>query len=187
MWIVRLALRRPYTVLVAVLAVVLFCGPGADQQLQRDVLPNIDIPVVIVVWNYPGLSADDMETAGRVHHRARALDDGQRHLAHRVAVAARHRPGRASTSRRAPTSARPSRRSTRSATRSCASCRRASRRRPSSSTTPRTCRSRSSRIKSDSLSEQELFDYGLNFLRLRLFTIPGPVDAGAVRRAERGR
>src|SRR5678809_655872 len=60
MWIVRLALRRPYTVLVSVLAVVLFSGLALTR-LRRDVLPNIDIPVVNVIWNYPGLSADDME------------------------------------------------------------------------------------------------------------------------------
>ena len=61
MWIVRLALRRPYTVLMSVLAVLLFGGLSIAR-LKRDILPNIDIPVVIVVWNYPGLSADDMET-----------------------------------------------------------------------------------------------------------------------------
>src|SRR3954468_9173587 len=60
MWIVRLALRRPYTVLVSVLAVVLFAALSL-QRLERDVLPNIDIPVVSIIWNYPGLSADDME------------------------------------------------------------------------------------------------------------------------------
>jgi multidrug efflux pump subunit AcrB len=45
MWIVRLALRRPYTVLVSVLAVVLFSGLALTR-LRRDILPNIDIPVV---------------------------------------------------------------------------------------------------------------------------------------------
>jgi hypothetical protein len=52
MWIVRLALRRPYTVLVAVLAVLLF-GALSIQRLKRDILPNIDIPVVVVVWTEP--------------------------------------------------------------------------------------------------------------------------------------
>src|SRR5262252_7822543 len=61
MWIVRLALRRPYTVLTGVLAVLLF-GFLAIERLERDVLPSIDIPVVIVIWNFPGLPADDMET-----------------------------------------------------------------------------------------------------------------------------
>src|SRR5215831_10613160 len=60
MWIVRLALRRPYTVLVSVLLVFLF-GVLSVQRLKRDILPSIDIPVVIVIWNYPGLSAEDME------------------------------------------------------------------------------------------------------------------------------
>ena len=60
MWIVRLALRRPYTVLVTVLAIGLFSGLALTR-LRRDVLPNIDIPVVNVIWNYPGLAADDME------------------------------------------------------------------------------------------------------------------------------
>src|SRR6516164_4296212 len=61
MWIVRLALRRPYTVLVLVLVIFLF-GALSLTRLKRDILPNIDIPVVVVIWNYPGLSADDMET-----------------------------------------------------------------------------------------------------------------------------
>jgi outer membrane protein TolC len=65
MWIVRLALRRPYTVLVSVLLVFLF-GVLSIQRLQRDILPNIDIPVVIVIWNYPGLPARDMETRRRL-------------------------------------------------------------------------------------------------------------------------
>jgi len=60
MWIVRLALRRPYTVLVGVLLVFLF-GVLSLQRLKRDILPSIDIPVVVIIWNYPGLSAEDME------------------------------------------------------------------------------------------------------------------------------
>src|SRR5436190_2086544 len=60
MWIVRLALRRPYTVLTSVLLVLLF-GLLSIQRLKRDIRPNIDIPVVIIIWNYPGLSAENME------------------------------------------------------------------------------------------------------------------------------
>src|SRR5689334_11720125 len=61
MWIVRLALRRPYTVLMSVLLVFLF-GFLSIRRLKRDILPSIDIPVVIIIWNYPGLSAEDMES-----------------------------------------------------------------------------------------------------------------------------
>src|SRR4051812_21901143 len=60
MWIIRLALRRPYTVLTLCLLVMLFGGLSMTR-MQRDILPNIDIPVVIVIWNYPGLPADEVE------------------------------------------------------------------------------------------------------------------------------
>ena len=60
MWIVRLALRRPYTVTVLVILLLLF-GTMAVQRMRMDILPTIDIPVVTVVWNYPGMSAEEME------------------------------------------------------------------------------------------------------------------------------
>src|ERR1041385_2944240 len=60
MWIVRLALRRPYTIAVLCSLVAIF-GVLSASRMKTDILPAIDIPVVIVVWNYPGLSADDME------------------------------------------------------------------------------------------------------------------------------
>ncbi|QCP53573.1 efflux RND transporter permease subunit [Trinickia violacea] len=59
MWIVRLALRRPYTFIV--LAVLLFIlGPLAIMRTPTDIFPNIDIPVVSIVWTYNGFSAEDM-------------------------------------------------------------------------------------------------------------------------------
>src|ERR1700692_4553725 len=61
MWIVRLALRRTYTfVVVAVLIAVL--GVVSVYRMSTDVFPNIDIPVVSVVWSYTGMSAADVET-----------------------------------------------------------------------------------------------------------------------------
>src|SRR3989442_12822994 len=60
MWIVRLALRRPYTIAVLCSLIAIF-GLLSTTRMKTDILPAIDIPVVIVVWNYPGLSADDME------------------------------------------------------------------------------------------------------------------------------
>ncbi|HEV3426590.1 MAG TPA: efflux RND transporter permease subunit [Paraburkholderia sp.] len=59
MWIVRLALRRPYT--FAVLAIlILIAGPLAILRTPTDIFPNIDIPVVSIVWSYNGFSAQDM-------------------------------------------------------------------------------------------------------------------------------
>ncbi len=60
MWIVRLALRRPYTVAVACL-LILVLGALSLSRMIVDIFPAINIPVVIVVWNYPGLSSEDME------------------------------------------------------------------------------------------------------------------------------
>jgi multidrug efflux pump subunit AcrB len=60
MWIVRLALRRPYTVAVMSL-LILVMGILSVTRMIVDILPAIDIPVVIVVWNYPGLAPEDME------------------------------------------------------------------------------------------------------------------------------
>jgi multidrug efflux pump subunit AcrB len=63
MWIVRLALRRPYTFVVVSLLILLL-GIGAAVQTPKDIFPYIDIPVVTVVWSYGGLTPNEME--GRV-------------------------------------------------------------------------------------------------------------------------
>lgn len=60
MWIVRLALNRPYTFIVCALVVILI-SPLVIQRTPTDVFPEINIPVVSVAWNYPGLSATDIE------------------------------------------------------------------------------------------------------------------------------
>ncbi|HTM15685.1 MAG TPA: efflux RND transporter permease subunit [Terracidiphilus sp.] len=59
MWIVRLALRRPYTFVVFAL-LILILGVYSILSMPTDIFPNIDIPVVTVVWNYSGLSAQEM-------------------------------------------------------------------------------------------------------------------------------
>ena len=59
MWIVRLALRRPYTFVVFAL-LILIVGVYSIETMPTDIFPNIDIPIVTVVWNYAGLSADQM-------------------------------------------------------------------------------------------------------------------------------
>ena len=60
MWIVRTALRHPYTfVVMAVLILVL--GATSITQMRTDVFPEIDIPVVTTVWTYRGMEADEFE------------------------------------------------------------------------------------------------------------------------------
>ncbi len=61
MWIVKLALRRPYTfVVMAMLIAVL--GVVTILRMPTDIFPEIEIPVVAAIWNYAGLSPDEMET-----------------------------------------------------------------------------------------------------------------------------
>ena len=60
MWIVRLALRRPYTFTVVAL-LILILGTLSALRMAKDIFPPIDIPVVSVIWQYTGLTPDEME------------------------------------------------------------------------------------------------------------------------------
>jgi CzcA family heavy metal efflux pump len=60
MWIVRLALQRPYTFIVGALLVVIF-GVLSLVRTPTDIFPEIDIPVVSVIWQYSGLPPEEME------------------------------------------------------------------------------------------------------------------------------
>jgi multidrug efflux pump subunit AcrB len=61
MWIVRLALRRPYTFVAAAILIAIL-GGIAISRMPTDILPEINIPVVSAIWTYKGLSADEMES-----------------------------------------------------------------------------------------------------------------------------
>ena len=63
MWIVQIALKRPYTFVVLALLIAIF-GTLAAVRTPADIFPNIKIPVVSVVWTYTGLLPDDM--SGRI-------------------------------------------------------------------------------------------------------------------------
>src|SRR5947207_867704 len=60
MWIVRLALRRPYTFTVMAILIVLV-GTVTISRISTDIFPNIDIPVVSVIWSYAGVAPEEME------------------------------------------------------------------------------------------------------------------------------
>src|ERR1700728_5165187 len=59
MWSGRLALRRPYTFVVMSL-LILIMGTLAIFRTPTDIFPNINIPVVSIIWNYNGLVPEDM-------------------------------------------------------------------------------------------------------------------------------
>src|SRR5246127_133776 len=59
MWIVRFALQRPYTFVIVAVLIAIF-GGAAIATTPTDILPDINIPIVSVIWSYSGLDADDM-------------------------------------------------------------------------------------------------------------------------------
>jgi multidrug efflux pump subunit AcrB len=74
MWIVKLALHRPYTFIVVAI-LLLIAGPLMLLGTPTDIFPNIDIPVVSVVWSYNGLSAQDMaQRITTIYERALTSD-----------------------------------------------------------------------------------------------------------------
>src|SRR5881296_1074279 len=60
MWIVRLALKRPYTFTVMAILIVLM-GIVTITRMATDIFPKIDIPVVSVIWSFPGVAPEEME------------------------------------------------------------------------------------------------------------------------------
>src|SRR3954467_14561281 len=60
MWIVRIALKRPYTFVVMSMLIVIL-GVATIFRMPTDIFPDIDIPVISVIWNYTGLPPEEME------------------------------------------------------------------------------------------------------------------------------
>jgi multidrug efflux pump subunit AcrB len=171
MWIVRLALRRPYTVATLCL-VILLMGTLSIRTMRVDIFPEIDIPVAIVVWNYNGLNAQDMErrvilTSERAYSTTiggiSSIESDS--ITGLGIIRIYFEKGTDLGSAIAQISAV-------SLT--------ASRVMPPGITPPVVLQFNASNVPvaqltvtSKQMSEQQLYDYGLNFLRLRLFTIPG--------------
>jgi multidrug efflux pump subunit AcrB len=171
MWIVRLALRRPYTVAVFS-ALIFIAGLLSVTRMRTDIFPSIDIPVVVVVWNYPGLSAEDMERRiVLISERAYSTTiDGISHIESQSIAGVGllklyfEPDADLGTAIAQITSV--------SLT--------ASRIMPPGIQPPNVLRFNAGNVpvaqinvSSSTVGEQQLFDYGLNFLRVRLFTIPG--------------
>ena len=63
MWIIKVALDRPYTFIVLAVLILLI-SPVMILRTPADIFPNIPIPVIAVAWNYSGLNPEEME--GRI-------------------------------------------------------------------------------------------------------------------------
>lgn len=171
MWIVSLALRRPYAVAVLSLLILLLGGLSA-QRMRRDIFPAIDIPVVQVVWSYNGLGAEDMERRV-VLLSERAYSNTVNGIT-RIESEALNGIGLIKIYFEPGTEIGAAIAQIGSVSQT------AMRQMPPGMTAPVVIQFNASSVtvaqltlKGETQSEQALFDYGMNFLRLRLFTVPG--------------
>ncbi len=171
MWIVRIALDRPYTFIVFAL-VILILSPVIIERTPTDVFPNIDIPVIAAAFNYTGLNAVEMEqriasiyerilttTVGDIEHIESQSIDG------RAIIKIFFQPNANINAATAQVTA-----VSQAVLRTL----------PRGITPPFLLAYNASSVpilqlalSGEGLSEQQLFDYGVNFIRTRLVTVPG--------------
>ncbi len=184
MWIVRLALRRPLSVAVMAL-LMLVLGTLSFELMNVDIFPAINLPVVLVVWNYPGLSAFDVERR-MVFISERAYSTTVNGIEHIESESINglgilkvyFQPGSDLGAAIAQMDSVSETILTQL---------------PRGTEPPQIISYNASNVPvaqlniySDTLSTGRLFDYGLNFIRIQLFTIPGfssPAPLGGVQRA----
>src|ERR1700730_6577155 len=184
MWLVRMALRRPLSVSVMAL-LMLVLGTLSFAYMNIDIFPAINLPVVMMVWNYPGLSPFDMERR-MVTISERALSTTVNAIEHLESesiqgigiVKIYFQPGSDLGASMAQVSA---------------VAETILHQMPRSTEPPQIIYYNAADVPvaqldvySDTLSGQQLFDYAFNFIRLQLFTIPGfssPAPLGGVQRA----
>jgi len=171
MWIVRLALRRPYTfIVVAVLLLIL--GPIVILRTPTDIFPNINIPVISVLWSYDGFDAEQM--ANRVVSiTERALTTTVDNIQH---IESQSLTGKAVVK----IFFQPNASIDKAIAQVTAISQTQLRQLPPGITPPLVITYNASSVpilqlalSGKSLSEQQLFDYGVNFIRTRLVTIQG--------------
>jgi multidrug efflux pump subunit AcrB len=184
LWLVRVALRRPLSVAVLSL-LMLVLGALSFTYMNADIFPSIDLPVVMVVWNYPGLSAVDVERR-MVIISERAYSTTVNDIEHIESQSIQglgllkvyFQPGADIGSAIAQINA---------VSETILTIL------PRGTQPPQIISYNASNVPvaqlnvvSDTLSTAQLFDYGLNFIRVQLFTIPGfstPAPLGGVNRA----
>jgi multidrug efflux pump subunit AcrB len=171
MWIVRLALRRPYTFVVLAL-LLLILGPIVILRTPTDIFPNINIPVVSVLWNYQGFDPEQMSSR-IVSLTERALTTTVENIQH---TESQSLPGIAVVK----IFFQPNANIERAIAEVTAISQTQLRQLPPGTTPPLVISYNASSVpilqlalSGERLSEQQLFDYGVNFIRTRLITVRG--------------
>src|SRR5581483_11375081 len=171
MWIVRLALRRPYTFVVLALLIMIL-GPLVILRTPVDIFPSINIPVVSILWNYNGLDAQDM--ADRiVSISERALTTTVDDIEH---IESQSLNGKAVVK----VFFQPNANIPKAIAQVTSISQTQIRQLPPGTTPPLVITYNASTVpiiqlalSGQGLSEQQLFDLGVNFIRTRLVTVPG--------------
>ncbi len=184
MWIVRLALRRPLSVAVMAL-LMLVLGVLSFSLMNVDIFPAINLPVVMVVWNYPGLSAFDVERR-MVFISERAYSTTVNGIEH-IESESINGLGILKVYFQPDTDLGAAIAQMNAVSETILNML------PRGTQPPQIISYNASNVPvaqlnvySDVLSTRKLFDYGLNFIRIQLFTIPGfssPAPLGGVSRS----
>ena len=171
MWIVKLALRRPYTFVVMAMLIAIL-GVVSIVRMPTDIFPEIDIPVIAVVWNYTGMAPEEMEQRFTSNYE-RALSTTVNDIEHIesqsllgvAVVKVFFQPGAKIEAATAQVTA---------------VSQTVVKQFPPGATPPLIIRYSASTVpivqiglESDTMSEQQLFDVGANFLRTALATVQG--------------
>ncbi|MEI9938968.1 MAG: efflux RND transporter permease subunit [Pseudomonadota bacterium] len=171
MWLVRVALNRPYTFVVMAVLIVLL-GAIAIQRMPSDILPEIDIPVVAVVWTYGGLPPDEMEK--------RVVTGFERQLSTTVSDIEHTESQTLTGVSVIKIFFHPGAKVEAATAQITAVSQQALRALPPGASSPLILRYSASNapvmqlaIESEQLSEQQLFDYGVNFVRAGIATVQG--------------
>jgi multidrug efflux pump subunit AcrB len=171
MWLVRLALRRPYTFIVMAMLIVIM-GVLSILRMPTDIFPNIDIPVISVIWNYGGLPPEEMERR-IVNNYERALTTTVNNIEH---IESQSLSGISIIK----IFFQPGVRTESSIAEVTAVSQTVLRAMPPGTLPPLVIRYSASNVPimqlalgGASLTEQQLFDFGVNFIRADLATIPG--------------
>src|ERR1700741_4182718 len=171
MWIVKIALRRPYTFVVLAI-LILVMGLLSIFRTPTDIFPNIDIPVISIIWNYSGLVPEDMNDR-IVSVTERALTTTVDNIEH---IESQSLYGVAVVK----VFLQPTAGVDRGIAQITAVSQTQLRQLPPGTTPPLILAYSASSVpvlqlalSGQGLSEQQLNDYGLNFIRTRLITIPG--------------
>jgi multidrug efflux pump subunit AcrB len=177
MWIVRLALRRPYTfvvmaMLIATCGLLSVCGGLGVKKTPTDIFPSIDIPVISVIWNYGGLPPDEMEK--------RIVSNFERFVTTIVSDVDHIESQTLTGTCVIKIYLQPEASVDQAIAQTTAISQTAVRSMPPGTIPPLIMRYSATSVpimmlalESDTLSEQQIFDYGINYIRSDLATIPG--------------